>query len=91
MINIRHLKLALVSLLFLCILPMPYGYYELVRFVMLIGCSLLAYQQKLKEHKAEMLIFIVLALLFQPFFKIALGKTIWNIVDVMVGIYLLAS
>ena len=29
-----------------------------------------------------------LALLFQPFFKLALGRTIWNIVDVMVAIFL---
>jgi len=30
-----------------------------------------------------------LALLFQPFFKISLGRTLWNIVDVIVGIGLL--
>jgi hypothetical protein len=30
-------------------------------------------------------------LLFQPFFKIALGREIWNIVDVIVGLGLLAS
>jgi hypothetical protein len=33
----------------------------------------------------------MLALLFQPFFKIALGRQIWNIVDVVVGIGLLIS
>ncbi|MDD7654244.1 MAG: hypothetical protein PUJ37_06010 [Bacteroidales bacterium] len=32
--------------------------------------------------------FGALALLFQPFFKLALGRTIWNIVDVMVAIFL---
>jgi hypothetical protein len=35
--------------------------------------------------------YIALALLFQPFVKIALGRTIWNIVDVIVGIGLLVS
>ena len=29
-----------------------------------------------------------LALLFQPFFKIALGRIIWNVVDVIVAIAL---
>ena len=38
-----------------------------------------------------MIIYIGLALLFQPFFKIALGREIWNIVDVVVGIGLLVS
>lgn len=32
-----------------------------------------------------------LALLFQPFFKVVLGRQIWNIVDVIVRIGLLAS
>jgi hypothetical protein len=38
-----------------------------------------------------MIIYGGLALLFQPFFKIALGREIWNIVDVIVGIGLLLS
>ena len=33
--------------------------------------------------------FGALALLFQPFFKIALGRTVWNVVDVVVAIGLL--
>lgn len=36
-----------------------------------------------------MVVFIVLALLFQPFLKISLGRVIWNIVDVCVAVYLL--
>jgi len=32
-----------------------------------------------------------LVLLFQPFFKIALGRQIWNILDVVVGIGLIIS
>ena len=38
-----------------------------------------------------MIIYGGLALLFQPFFKIALGREVWNIVDVIVGIGLIAS
>jgi hypothetical protein len=38
-----------------------------------------------------MIIYGGLALLFQPFFKIALGREIWNVVDVIVGIGLLVS
>ncbi|GAQ14627.1 hypothetical protein MODO_2313 [Myroides odoratimimus] len=33
-----------------------------------------------------MFIYIVLVLLFQPFLKVALGRSIWNIVDVIVAI-----
>ena len=31
-----------------------------------------------------------LALLFQPFFKIVLGRTMWNVIDVIVAIALVA-
>ena len=33
--------------------------------------------------------FAALALLFQPFFKIALGRTMWNVVDVLVAVGLI--
>jgi hypothetical protein len=32
-----------------------------------------------------------LAILFQPFFKIALGRALWNVIDVVVGIGLIVS
>ena len=42
------------------------------------------------ENKKELAVtFGALAMLFQPFIKIALGRAIWNIVDVAVAILLL--
>jgi hypothetical protein len=38
-----------------------------------------------------MIIYVALAILFQPFFKIALGRELWNIVDGIVGIGLIVS
>lgn len=38
-----------------------------------------------------MIIYAALAILFQPFFKIALGRELWNIVDVVIGTGLLVS
>lgn len=85
------IKIALAVLLFMCLLDMPYGFYQFVRFVALIGLGILAYNVSDKENKTEMIIYGGLALLFQPFFKIALGREIWNVVDVIVGIGLIAS
>lgn len=70
---------------------MPYGFYQLVRIVALIGFGILAYKANEENRNTEMIIYGGLALLFQPFFKIALGREIWNIVDVIVGIGLIAS
>jgi hypothetical protein len=38
-----------------------------------------------------MIIYICLAVLFQPLIKISLGREIWNVVDVIVGLALLVS
>lgn len=70
---------------------MPYGYYQFVRFGALVGFILLAINAYEKGLTNYMIIFIGLGLLFQPFIKIALGRELWNIVDVIVAIGLLVS
>jgi len=85
------IKIILAILLFLCLADMPYGFYQFVRFAGLIGFAILAYQANQQGRQTEMIIYGGLALLFQPFFKIALGRQMWNIVDVVVGIGLLIS
>ncbi|WP_055445569.1 DUF6804 family protein [Lacinutrix himadriensis] len=83
--------IVLAILFFLCLLNMPYGFYQLVRFIALIGFGVLMYKAYAEKKSTEMIIYGALALLFQPFFKIALGREIWNIVDVIVGIGLIGS
>lgn len=87
----KTIKIILAILFFLCLLNMPYGFYQFVRFIALIGFAILAYQANQQSRQAEMIIYGALALLFQPFFKVALGREIWNIVDVIVGIGLIIS
>jgi len=85
------IKIGLAILLFLCLANKPYGFYQLVRIVALIGFGILAYKANEQSKNTEMIIYGGLALLFQPFFKIALGREMWNIVDVIAGIGLIAS
>lgn len=87
----KIIKIFLSILFFLCLLDMPYGFYQFVRFIALIGFGILAYKANEQNQKTEMIVYVGLALLFQPFYKIALGREIWNIVDVIVGIGLIGS
>ena len=87
----KTIKIGLAILFFLCLADMPYGFYQFVRFVALIGFGVLAYKANEQNKNAEMIIYSGLALLFQPFYKIALGREMWNIVDVIVGIGLIGS
>jgi hypothetical protein len=85
------IKIVLAILFFLCLVDMPYGFYQFVRFAGLIGFAILAYQANQQGRQTEMIIYGGLALLFQPFFKISLGRQMWNVVDVVIGIGLLIS
>lgn len=79
----------LAVLLFLCLAPMPYGYYQLVRFISFVGFAYFTYSCFLLKKKGLTWCFASLALLFQPFLPLALGRVLWNIVDVIVGIFLI--
>lgn len=87
----KAIKIILAILFFLCLADMPYGFYQFVRFAGLIGFAILAYQAYEKGRQTEMFIYGGLALLFQPFLKMALGREMWNIVDFVVGVGLLVS
>lgn len=87
----KTIKIILAILFFICLADLPYGYYQFVRFVALVGFVILAYTANENANKTEMIIYVCLAILFQPFFKISLGRDLWNAIDVVVGIGLLIS
>ena len=86
----KIVKIGLAVLLFVCLLDMPYGYYQFVRFISAIAFVYFAYEDKTNGGKL-FVVYIVLAVLFQPFIKFTLGRVLWNIVDVIVAIGLLIS
>ena len=82
-------KAVLAVLMKLCLIEMPYGFYEFTRFVAFAGFGYLAYIKHGQESKDLMILYIVLSLLFQPFFKLALGREMWTVVDVLLAIFLI--
>lgn len=87
----KVIKIGLSGFLLLCLLNMPYGYYQFVRFAGMLGFALLAYFSYEEKRSVEVIIYVALALLFQPFVKVALGRTVWNVVDVVVAVRLVGS
>ena len=81
-IPMKHLKLILALLFLLCLAPMPYGFYSLIRFVAMIAFAIYAYVYYEKKNNK-------LAILFQPLLPIYLGRMLWNIIDVIVAIFLI--
>lgn len=83
------IKLCIAVLMILCLLPMPYGFYNLVRFISMIGFSLLAFCAYNSNRNVLAIVYGSLALMFQPFIKLLLGRDIWNVVDSAVAIFLI--
>ena len=83
-------KLILSILLLLCLADMPYGYYQFVRFISAIAFVYFAYDDKSNGGKL-FVVFIILAVLFQPIIKISLGRELWNVVDVIVAVFLIVT
>ena len=82
-------KLILAAILLLCLAPVPYGYFQLVRLFSTIAFGLMTFRYY-KEGKEKLAYtFGTLVLLFQPLYKISLGRTVWNIIDVIVAIGLI--
>ena len=82
-------KIVLVVILLSCLLPLPYGAFELIRFASLVGFGYLAYKYYKVHDEKKALLFGALALLIQPFFKLSLGRDIWNIVDIAIAIFII--
>ncbi|MFL5765936.1 MAG: DUF6804 family protein [Bacteroidia bacterium] len=87
----KVVKIVLAALLVLCLADMPYGYFQFVRFAGMLVFGYLAYTANERGLKIEAVVFVVLAVLFQPLMKISLGREIWNIVDVIVALGLLIT
>ena len=73
-------------ILLICLIDMPYGYYQFVRFITAVYFG---YELLRTDNPQNKPILVILILLFQPFLKVSLGRTIWNIVDVGVAIWLI--
>lgn len=66
------LYMGLAIALVLCLFSMPYGFYQFVRFAAMAIFAYLAYCEYKNGHVDRMILFIVLAILFQPFARLPL-------------------
>lgn len=84
------IKIILSILFLVCLLDMPYGYFQLVRFLGMVGFAILAYHNY-QKNQTFFIIWLASAVLINPIFKITLGREIWNIIDVIWAIILIVS
>lgn len=87
----RWVIIGVAMLLLLGALPMPYGYYTLLRLLVCGLCGYLAYDIYIRGGKVLPWVFGFMAVLFNPLIKIHLPKEVWIFVDVVSAAVLVAT
>ena len=85
------LKLLLSIALLLCLLQMPYWYYQLIRILGMVGFLYFAYLDSKDKIKFTPQLFVVAALILNPIIKIPFGRNTWQIIDIILSVILLLS
>ena len=88
---IARLITALLS--FLSLLNLSIGYYKFLRWVVFLTSLYSVFISYNNNHKINFSIWLfgLIAILFNPFFPFYLGKEIWRITDLIVGIIFILS
>lgn len=85
------LRFILVILFVICLFKMPYGYYQIIRFLGMFGFGLLTFLYFKQKNQYLVILYAISALLINPYIKLALGRTLWNIIDIIWALILLVS
>jgi len=80
------------AFLFVAMVPdLPYGYYQILRWVVCACACFGAFVGMEKERHGWMGTFAVIAVLFNPILPIHLSRELWQPIDVIAGIVFLCS
>lgn len=81
--TLEKTSVVLAIALILCLLPLPYGFYTIIRLAtaVIAGCWACHFYNRRKTSFA--ITAGAIALLYQPFLKITLDRLTWNIIDVI--------
>ena len=76
-----------VVMLVLAVGPWPYSYYMLLRIVVFAAALLLAslIYQRAKSITAWTILFVITAIIFNPFIPLHLTRGVWSILNILAG------
>ncbi len=84
-------KLIIIVVLIVGFLKMPASYYSFSNYVLFIGMGWLTYDAFLRNDNFDSKIFILLAVLYNPFIVIPAPQIIWIIINIFVVIGLILN
>ena len=74
-----------ITLLLLALLPMPYGYYTLLRLAVCLIAAVTAFMAFERELKWLLWPLALIGLLFNPIIPVHLAREIWGVIDLVVA------
>ena len=77
--------------LLICLFPLPYGFFVLIRLISTIVFGYLAYDFYQRGETIKCVVAALIVLLFQPFAKISFEREIWNVIDIIVALLLFGN
>ena len=89
LLTMRLIAIAVLALAFIG--GFPIGFYRFVRFVVFGVCGFLAFFCYGNERRIWMVLYAISALIFNPFLPLYLGRELWQVVDLVVGVFLVVS
>ena len=87
--GLERISMVMVAVLLLCLAPLPYGFYTVVRLAVAIVAACWAYKFFNSGQRALGIVACGVVLLFQPLLKITMDRVTWNVLDVILAIALL--
>jgi len=83
--------ISVVALIPAAVVLWPYGYYTLLRWVITITASFVAYTANQLNRSGWMWAFVIVALLFNPIAPVHLDRETWVVIDLIVAAIFLIS
>lgn len=78
--------LTAVLFLFIALLPLPYGYYILLRFVVCFAA--IREICLLKNNSVDTILILTgIAILYNPIIKMPLGRSLWLVVNIITALF----
>lgn len=86
----KIIKIILIILFLICLIDLPYEYYQLIRFLGMVGFGILAFKNY-SHQETWYVIWLSSAILINPIFKIYLGRDLWKLIDIVWVVLLTVS
>ncbi len=75
-----------IIMLLFALIDNPYGYYQILRWVVMLSAGYTAFILYERKDEAWTWIFVGIAILFNPIIPIYLSREIWSVIDVIAAV-----